>query len=72
MFDNYRFTVAERFIKYVQIDTQSDPLSNTHPSTEKQKNLGKDFSKGITGNWFEACGTGFLWLCICHYSFQYE
>jgi len=47
MFDNYRFTVAERFIKYVQIDTQSDPLSNTHPSTEKQKNLGKVLVKEL-------------------------
>jgi hypothetical protein len=27
MFENYAFTVAERFIRYVQIDTQSDPQS---------------------------------------------
>ncbi len=26
-------------MRYVQIDTQSDPQSNTHPSSEKQKNL---------------------------------
>ncbi len=32
-------TVAERFMRYVKIDTQSDPNSNTFPSTEKQKNL---------------------------------
>src|SRR5665213_1247751 len=31
--------IAERFMRYVQIDTQSDPQSNRHPSTEKQKNL---------------------------------
>lgn len=31
--------IAERFMKYVQIDTQSDPQSKNHPSTEKQKNL---------------------------------
>lgn len=36
---DYSFTVAERFIRYVQIDTQSDPQSNTSPTTEKQKNL---------------------------------
>ncbi|HEY6976554.1 MAG TPA: tripeptide aminopeptidase PepT, partial [Chitinophagaceae bacterium] len=36
---NYTFTVAERFMRYVQVDTQSDPQSNTHPTTEKQKNL---------------------------------
>jgi tripeptide aminopeptidase len=41
MFDQYKFTAAERFLKYVQIDTQSDPLSSTHPTTEKQKDLGK-------------------------------
>ncbi len=28
-------------MRYVQIDTQSDPQSNTFPSTEKQKNLGR-------------------------------
>jgi len=39
MFDNYKFTVAERFMRYVQIDTQSDPQSGTHPSSEKQKQL---------------------------------
>ena len=41
MFDNYAFTVAERFLRYVQIDTQSDPQSKSYPSTEKQKNLGR-------------------------------
>jgi tripeptide aminopeptidase len=39
MFDDYEFTVAERFLRYVQIDTQSDPLSETQPSTGKQKVL---------------------------------
>ena len=34
-------TVTERFLKYVQIDTQSDPESPTQPSTEKQKDLGR-------------------------------
>jgi tripeptide aminopeptidase len=33
--------VATRFMRYVQIDTQSDPKSGAHPSTEKQKNLSK-------------------------------
>jgi tripeptide aminopeptidase len=41
MFDNYSFTTAERFVRYVQIDTQSDPLSQSQPSTEKQKNLSR-------------------------------
>ena len=39
MFSNYQFTAAERFMRYVQIDTQSDPYSDTFPSSEKQKNL---------------------------------
>lgn len=34
-------TVTERFLRYVAIDTQSDPNSPTTPSTEKQKNLGR-------------------------------
>jgi tripeptide aminopeptidase len=39
MFENYTFTAAERFIRYVTIDTQSDPQSSSFPSTEKQKEL---------------------------------
>ena len=34
-------TVLERFLRYVQIDTQSDPQSTTFPSTEKQKDLSR-------------------------------
>ena len=41
MFQNYTFTAAERFMRYVQVDTQSDPLSNSHPSTANQKVLSK-------------------------------
>ena len=33
--------IAERFMRYVQVDTQSDPQSGKHPSTEKQKDLGR-------------------------------
>lgn len=36
-----RYQVVERFLRYVQIDTQSNPYSETVPSTEKQKNLGR-------------------------------
>ncbi len=35
------FTVTERFLRYVTLDTQSDPESPTCPSTEKQKDLGR-------------------------------
>ncbi|HEX4876522.1 MAG TPA: peptidase T [Chitinophagaceae bacterium] len=41
MFQNYKFTAAERFMRYVQIDTQSDPQSETYPTTEKQKDLSR-------------------------------
>jgi tripeptide aminopeptidase len=40
-FTTYTHTVTERFIRYAKIDTQSDPNSETCPSTIKQKNLGK-------------------------------
>lgn len=38
---NYNHTAAERFMRYVQVDTQSDPASPTQPSTEKQKDLSR-------------------------------
>jgi tripeptide aminopeptidase len=41
MFDSYHYTCVERFMRYVQVDTQSDPKSANSPSTEKQKNLSK-------------------------------
>jgi tripeptide aminopeptidase len=41
MFEDYAYTVAERFLRYVQVDTQSDPDSKTQPSTEKQKDLSR-------------------------------
>jgi len=37
----YAFSSKERFLEYVQIDTQSDPHSSSSPTTEKQKDLGK-------------------------------
>lgn len=43
------FTVLERFLRYVAIDTQSDPDSPTTPSTEKQKNLGRLLVEELQG-----------------------
>jgi len=40
-YDNSNESLQNRFVAYVKIDTQSDPLSTTVPSTEKQKNLGR-------------------------------
>lgn len=37
----FKHTAKERFLRYVQVDTQSDPNSPTIPSTEKQKNLSR-------------------------------
>jgi tripeptide aminopeptidase len=37
----YSSQLAERFMRYVQVDTQSDPFSTSFPSTEKQKDLSR-------------------------------
>ncbi len=37
----FTHSVTERFLRYVVIDTQSDPASPTCPSTEKQKDFGR-------------------------------
>lgn len=39
--NNYNFTVLERFLRYVKIDTQSDEESTTFPSDPKQLELSK-------------------------------
>ena len=49
MFENYKFTASERFLRYVQIDTQSDPQSNSHPTTEKQKDLSNILAGELKG-----------------------
>ena len=41
MIDINKEELTERFMKYVQVDTQSDPNGNSHPTTEKQKDLSK-------------------------------
>jgi len=40
-FNQYNYTVTERFVRYAKIDTQSDPESINCPSTEKQKDLSR-------------------------------
>ncbi|MES2330469.1 MAG: peptidase T [Bacteroidota bacterium] len=44
---DYLYTVVERFMRYVQIDTQSDPQSDSHPSSEKQKDLSQLLAKEL-------------------------
>ena len=36
-----RQRLLERFLRYVRIDTAADPASETYPSSEKQRVLGK-------------------------------
>ena len=40
--NNYKSTVEERFIKYAKIDTTADPESTSFPSSEIQKDLGRE------------------------------
>jgi tripeptide aminopeptidase len=40
-------SIVERFVRYVQIDTQSDPESTSFPSTEKQKDLANLLAKEL-------------------------
>ena len=44
---DYQYTVKDRFLKYVTIDTQSDPASPSQPSTEKQKDLARVLVKEL-------------------------
>lgn len=44
---SYKYTVADRFLRYVQIDTQADPESTSSPSSEKQKNLSNLLAKEL-------------------------
>lgn len=41
--------IADRFMRYVRIDTQSDPTSTAHPTTEKQKDLSKLLHRELFG-----------------------
>ena len=44
---NYKFTVVERFLKYVKYDTQSNEDSTSFPSDLKQLELSKDLVKEL-------------------------
>lgn len=41
MIDINEKELTERFMRYVRVDTQSDPTSDLYPTTEKQKDLSK-------------------------------
>ncbi len=42
------YSVKQRFLRYVQIDTQADPYSETTPSTMKQLDLSRVLSEELT------------------------
>ena len=54
--------LKERFLKYVGFDTQSDPESETYPSTAKQLIL-LNYLAEVGG-----CGSRCQWLCDGYYS----
>ena len=61
MSHKFQHSVLERFLRYVRIDTQSDPASKTTPSTEKQKNLGRVLAQelrnlGVKDAHLDDCG----------------
>ena len=39
--------VVERFLSYIAIDSQSDPESESTPSTEKQWNIARKLAKEL-------------------------
>lgn len=45
--ENYKHSVSERFMRYVQVYTTSDPNSTSFPSTERQKDLGRILVKEL-------------------------
>ena len=47
--ENYEHTVLDRFLKYVEYDTQSDEDADTYPSTEKQKVLAQVLVEDLKG-----------------------
>lgn len=48
MFKIDKISLAERFMRYVAIDTQSDPQGDKFPTTEKQKDLSKLLNVELT------------------------
>ncbi len=48
IFDHIEKEVKNAFLKYVQIDTQSDESTGTHPSTEKQFDLANILKEELT------------------------
>ncbi len=60
------YTVKDRFLTYVKIDTQADPYSDTIPSTAKQIDLSKVLSQELTemGISHELSKEGYIYATI--------
>lgn len=60
------YTVKDRFLKYVQVDTQADPNSDSIPSSKKQIDLSKILSTELTqmGIAHELTETGYIYARI--------
>ncbi len=59
--------LTQRFMRYVQIDTQSDPNENSHPSTQKQKNLSRLLAEELTTMGIQEVVTdefGYVYACL--------
>ncbi len=59
--------MAERLMRYVRIDTQSDPTAAVYPTTEKQKNLSKLLVKELRGMGItdaETDGFGYVYATV--------
>ena len=61
-----KYTVKDRFLTYVKIDTQADPYSDSIPSTAKQLDLSKVLSKELTemGISHELSAEGYIYATI--------
>ena len=72
MLSSYHHTVTEKFLRYVQIDTQSNPQSTAHPSTEKQKDLSVLLAKELLEIGWNSCIhiTILISVCICQSNFK--
>ena len=59
--------IADRFMRYVKIDTQSDPNSSSHPTSAKQKDLSKILHRELLGMGISNAGTdefGYVYATI--------
>ncbi len=61
-----KYTVKDRFLKYVQIDTQADPYSDAVPSTAKQLDMSKALSAELKemGITHEMSKEGYIYASI--------